>query len=36
MGIKAEVELIDKLKQIYTEANIKVIENSIEKARKID
>ncbi|WMJ90164.1 DNA polymerase III subunit alpha [Anaerocolumna sp. MB42-C2] len=36
MGIKAEVELIDKLKQIYSEANIKVIENSIEKARKID
>ena len=36
MGIKAEVELIDKLKKMYTEANIKVIENSIEKARKID
>ncbi len=36
MGIKAEIELIDKLKQIYSEANIKVIENSIEKARKID
>ncbi|QHQ60724.1 DNA polymerase III subunit alpha [Anaerocolumna sedimenticola] len=36
MGIKAEIELIDKLKQTYSEANIKVIENSIEKARKID
>lgn len=36
MGIKAEVELIEKLKKMYTEANIKVIENSIEKARKID
>ena len=36
MGIKAEVELIDKLKKLYTEANIKVKENCIEKARKID
>ncbi len=36
MSIKAEVELINKLKQIYTESNVKVIENSIEKARKID
>jgi DNA polymerase-3 subunit alpha len=36
MGIKAEVELIDKLKKTYTEANIKVKENSIVKARKID
>ena len=36
MGIKAEVELIDTLKKMYTEANIKVKENSIEKARKID
>ncbi|MGB8454173.1 MAG: DNA polymerase III subunit alpha [Anaerocolumna sp.] len=36
MSIKAEVELIEKLKQTYTEGNIKVIENSIEKARKID
>lgn len=36
MGIKAEVELIAKLKQIYTDSNIKVVENSIEKARKID
>jgi DNA polymerase III subunit alpha len=36
MSIKAEVELIEKLKQTYTEGNIKVIENCIEKARKID
>ncbi len=36
MGIRADLELIDKLKQNYTEANVKVIENSIEKARKID
>ncbi|MDF2588350.1 MAG: dnaE [Anaerocolumna sp.] len=36
MGIKAEIELIDKLKQIYTETNIKVIEKSIEKARKMN
>lgn len=36
MGVKAEVELIDKLKQIYTEDNVRVKENSIEKARKMD
>jgi DNA polymerase III subunit alpha len=36
MGIKAEIELIDKLKQIYTETNVKVIEKSIEKARKMN
>lgn len=36
MGIKAEIELIDKLKQMYSEANIKVVEKSIEKARKKD
>jgi len=35
-SIKAEVELIEKLKQIYTEANIKVVEKSIEKDRKMD
>ncbi|MFU0827239.1 MAG: DNA polymerase III subunit alpha [Lachnoclostridium sp.] len=32
MGVKADVELVGKLKQVYTEANVKVLEKSIEKA----
>lgn len=34
MGIKAEIELIEKLKKLYSEENIKVVEKSIEKNRK--
>jgi len=33
-GIKADIELIEKLKSIYGSSNIKVVEKSIEKARK--
>jgi DNA polymerase-3 subunit alpha len=33
-GIKAELELIEKLYQTYSEENIKVIQKSIEKCRK--
>lgn len=33
-GIKADMELVDKLNRIYGSSNIKVIEKSIEKARK--
>ncbi|BCJ92990.1 DNA-directed DNA polymerase [Anaerocolumna cellulosilytica] len=35
-SIKADIELLDKLKKTYGEANIKVVEKSIEKARKKD
>ncbi|MDF2803330.1 MAG: dnaE, partial [Anaerocolumna sp.] len=33
-GIKVDIELIEKLKVIYGSSNIKVVEKSIEKARK--
>jgi len=33
MSIKAEIELIEKLKKVYTEENVKVKEKSIVKAR---
>lgn len=35
-SIKAEIELVDKLKQAYTEENVKVIEMSIVKGRKMN
>lgn len=33
-GIKVDIELVEKLKLIYGSSNIKVVEKSIEKARK--
>ncbi len=35
-SIKAEIELIEKLKHVYNEGNVKVIEKSIVNHRKID
>lgn len=34
-SIKATIELIEKLKEVYTEANVKVIEKNVVKARKV-
>lgn len=36
MGVKVEIELLEKLYEVYSKANIKVVEKSIEKGRKMN
>ena len=36
MGVKVETTLLEKLYEVYTKENIKVVEKSIEKGRKMN